>query len=444
MLPLTIKKFERMKNIRLIISLLVIVMIASCSQSGESGELIGSTHSRGSWFEPVPYGMTFVRRGALRIGPSDEDPNGGITPTRAISIDAFWMDDTEVTNNEYRQFTNWVRDSIARKLLYNSSNPNAQYYAKLDIDGNYVGLDWKEPIDWTDTLSLEALYIPVQERFFGKREIDARKLFFDFSWIDFKKAAQRSNSYNYETQSYGGGINDRSDFIVHNQVNVYPDTLCWIRDFTYSYNEPWTSKYYWHPGFDDYPVVGVSWSQADAFCRWRTKMQNEFFSSIGDATVQDYRLPTESEWEYAARGGLQNSMYPWGGYYSRNQMGDFMANYKPMRGNYIEDGGLATMKVAEYPANDYGLYDMAGNVAEWTRTAYEELAPAMVSELNPDFTYNAKDDDPPALKRKVIRGGSWKDIGLYLQVSTRDYEYQDTATSFIGFRCVRSSFGNDF
>jgi gliding motility-associated lipoprotein GldK len=433
-----------MKNYRIFISLLVIVMIASCTQSGESGELIGSSHSRGSWFEPVPYGMAFIRRGSIRLGPSDEDPGGEINPTRTISIDAFWMDDTEITNNEYRQFTNWVRDSIARSLLYNSSNPNAQYYGKTDYDGNYIGLDWKEPIDWEDTLSLEPLFIPPNERFFGKREVDARKLFFDYSWIDFQKAARRVNSYDYKNQTYGNNITDRSDFIVRNSTNIYPDTLCWIRDFTNSFNEPWTSKYFWHPGFDEYPLVGVNWEQANAFCHWRSKMQNDFFSSIGDATVQEYRLPTESEWEYAARGGLQNAMYPWGGYYSRNQLGQFMANYKPMRGNYVEDGGLSTMKVAEYPPNDYGLYDMSGNVAEWTCTAFDELAMSQVSELNPDFKYNASENDPPALKRKVIRGGSWKDIGYFLQVSSRTIEYQDSATSFIGFRCVRSSFGNDF
>ena len=87
---------------------------------------------------------------------------------------------------------------------------------------------------------------------------------------------------------------------------------------------------------------------------------------------------------------------------------------------------------------------MSGNVAEWTITAFDELSIAHVNELNPDFKYNAADDDPPALKRKVIRGGSWKDIALYVQVSTRAFEYQDSATSFVGFRCVRSTFGNDF
>lgn len=438
------KKSLPMKNYTLIFALAAIVFFASCSQPGNSGELTGATHSRRSWFEPVPFGMAFVKRGAIRIGPSDEDPTSKITPTRNISIDAFWMDDTEITNNEYRMFTNYVRDSIARKLLYNSSNANAQYYANLDIDGNYIGLNWDEPIDWSDTLALEGLYMPAHERFYGKREIDTRKLFYDYSWINYQKAARRSNMYNYAEQQYGGNINDRSDFIVRERTHVYPDTLVWIRDFTYSYNEPRTSTYNWHPGFDNYPVVGVTWKQAKAFCNWRTQRQNEYFSKTGSATVMEYRLPSEYEWEYAARGGLLNAMYPWGGYYSRNQMGEFMANYKPMRGNYSEDGGMYTMKVAEYPPNDFGLYDMAGNVAEWTRTAYDELAQGMVNELNPDYQYEAADDDPPALKRKVIRGGSWKDVNYYIQVSTQTYEYQDSATSYIGFRCVRSSFGNEF
>jgi gliding motility-associated lipoprotein GldK len=438
------KKFLLMKNYTLIIALVAVILLSGCAQSGETGELVGATSSRGSWVEQTPFGMAFVKRGAIRVGPSDEDPTSGINPTRSITIEAFWMDDTEVTNNEYRQFTNWVRDSIARKMLYNSSNANAQYYARLDIDGNYIGLNWDEPIDWKDTLALEDLYIPAEERFFGKREIDTRKLYYDYAWIDYQKAARRSNKYNYEEQSYGNNIDSRADFIVHERTHVYPDTLVWIRDFTYSYNEPRTSKYFWHVGFDNYPVVGVTWEQAKAFCQWRTQMQNNYLQGKKLATVMDYRLPTEYQWEYAARGGLQNVMYPWGGYYSRNQVGEFMANYKPMRGNYTEDGGMYTMKVAEYPPNDFGLYDMAGNVAEWTITAYDELSQTMVNELNPDFQYNAGDSDPPALKRKVIRGGSWKDVGFYTQVSTRTFEYQDSATSYIGFRTVRSSFGNEF
>jgi len=79
---------------------------------------------------------------------------------------------------------------------------------------------------------------------------------------------------------------------------------------------------------------------------------------------------------------------------------------------------------------------MAGNVAEWTSSVYYEGAYNFQHDMNPDIRYNAKDSDPPRMKRKVIRGGSWKDVGYFLQTSTRTYEYQDTAKSYIGFRCV--------
>jgi len=268
------------------------------------------------------------------------------------------------------------------------------------------------------------------------------------------QAAKRSNSYNFETQQYEGNVYDaegqivpianRSSFIFQDQIPIYPDTLTWIRDFTYSYNEPLATRYFWHPGFDDYPVVGVTWSQAKAFCNWRTKIQTDFLSMKGEPELQAYRLPTETEWEYAARGGKGFSMYPWGGYYTRDDDGVFLANFKPLRGNYVEDGGIAAMKVGSYDPNEYGIYDMAGNVAEWTSAAFDEAGYNYYGDLNANFEYNALPDDPPVMERKVIRGGSWKDISSYIQVSSRSYEYQDTTKSYIGFRCVRSTFGDEF
>jgi formylglycine-generating enzyme len=445
-----------MKKYKLILLLMVGAAVLSCSQqSSSTGELTGAA-GRGKWFEPVPFGMTFIRRGSFAIGPSDEDPTSGIAPTKNVTIDAFWMDDTEITNNEYRQFTNYVKDSIARCILFDSQNQDASLYRNLDPAGNPTTLNWRQKIDWRDTSSLldqggtsipfgGFLYMEVGNRFNPTSiEIDAHRLIYSYSRIDYQKAAQRTYSYDYQNQQYINNSSRHDLFVSKKDIPVYPDTLCWIRDFTYAFNEPWTLKYFWHPGFDEYPVVGVNWEQATAFCKWRSQQQDEFFSKTGSATVQEYRLPTEFEWEYAARGGLINSKYPWGGYYSRNQQGYFMANFKPLRGNYSEDGGLMSMKVGSFLPNDYGLYDMSGNVAEWTSTAYDELVLALISELNPDFKYDAKLTDPPAMKRKVIRGGSWKDVSAYISVSSRTYEYLDTSRAFIGFRCVRSSFGNDF
>jgi formylglycine-generating enzyme required for sulfatase activity len=112
-----------------------------------------------------------------------------------------------------------------------------------------------------------------------------------------------------------------------------------------------------------------------------------------------------------------------------------------LRGNYIDDGTVYTAKVGSYEPNEYGLFDMSGNVAEWTCCAYHPDAYIFQHDLNPNYEYNARPQDPPVLKRKVIRGGSWKDIAYFLETSSRDYEYQDSTKSYIGFRNVRSYIG---
>ena len=112
-----------------------------------------------------------------------------------------------------------------------------------------------------------------------------------------------------------------------------------------------------------------------------------------------------------------------------------------MRGNYVDDGGLTTVMAHAYNPNDFGLFCMAGNVAEWTSNAFDEAAYDFQHDLNADYTYEAKDSDPPSLKRKVIRGGSWKDVAYYLHNGTRTFEYQDTAKCYIGFRNVMSYLG---
>ena len=372
---------------------------------------------------PKPPGMVYIPQGTFHMGPSDEDPAYAFSArNRSISINGFWMDATEVTNNEYRQFVYWVRDSVTAAELK---------FLKQGKDGNeYVDWQKMKTVKWNDPKFLEQLgqtnlILPPDDRIFGRIEIDPRKMIYHSKVFDLKEAAKRENA----TQP-------RSKFIVEKKTPIYPDTLVWIRDFAYSYNEPMTKRYFSHPAFGNYPVVGVNWHMATAFCEWSTHYLNSFLNSKNRPQESDFHLPTEGQWEYAARGGRSQSMFPWGNYYLRNKKGCLMANFKPGRGNYPEDGGFYTVRADAYWPNDFGLYNMAGNVAEWTSSIFYEGSFTFQHDMNPDVRWNAKESDPPLMKRKVIRGGGWKDVGYYLQTGTRTYEYQDSTKSYIGFRRV--------
>lgn len=402
------------------------ILMTGCGKSSKSTGPVGDGQLRGvslggKYVMPKPPGMIYVPSGTFHMGPSDEDISYAFTArNKQVSINGFWMDATEITNDEYRQFVLWVRDSIAGSILN---------FKKNAPDGSSA-IDWAKvrTIKWADPKiqeQLSALIVTPDNRINGRKEIDAKKIIYHSEWLDYKEAAQRENA-----------DKPRSTFVVKKDTPIYPDTLVWIRDFSYSYNEPHAKKYFSHPAYGSYPVVGVSWKQATAFTEWRTHYLNSYLERSKRMTESDFRLPTEAEWEYAARGGRSQVPFPWGGPYLRNKKGCLLANFKPGRGNYPEDGGMYTVRADAYWPNDFGLYNMAGNVAEWTSSLYYEGAYNFQHDMNPDIRWNAKDNDPPRMKRKVVRGGSWKDIGFFLQNSTRNYEYQDTTKSYLGFRCV--------
>ena len=442
---------------KLLMILLAPVMLSACYM-GPQGELVG-VHPRQYWEQSNPYGMNYIHFGSYTMGPSDQDvPFALNTRSKTVTIPPFYMDVHEITNNEYRQFVDYVRDSLFLQTL--ADNDDDRYYIaendrgqELDrfIDKGFL-LNWEETIDWEDEdvfdLLYDEFYLQGSDQFYNRRELDTRKLNYRYYWVNLDAAAQKSgrdeeygevNEMNqlHSTRRHS----DRAQFVVEEIINVYPDTLVWIHDATYAYNEPYAESYFWHPAFDDYPVVGVTWGQAKAFNAWRTQIMNEWKQKNNETFVQKFRLPSEAEWEFAARGGRDLAPFPWGGPYARNQQGCVLANFKPMRGDYVEDANAYTAPVESYSPNDYGLYNMSGNVAEWTNTAYDETVYDFSWDLAPDYVYHAKVDDPPALKRKVIRGGSWKDIGYYCQTGTRTFEYSDTAKASVGFRSVMSYLG---
>lgn len=322
------------KLLKLSSFVLAVVLLASCGMGrGPQGDLVGAEDRPEYNPQQVPYGMVACPGGTFHMGQADQDIAASMANlNKQVTIGGFYMDETEITNNEYRQFINVMMED------------------SLDVLGEE--------------------YVMTQ---------------------------------------------------------LYPDTTVWVKDYTYHMGDPLMEYYFSHPAFDDYPVVGVDYFAAKYFSEWRTKHKNQANTEEGMAPMPAFRLPTEAEWEYAARGGRDMSVYPWGGPYLRNGKGCLLANFKPGRGDYYSDGFTYTAPVAQFFPNDFGLYDMAGNVSEWCEDAYSDATVPIVWDLNP--VYN--DPNEP---RKVVRGGSWKDIAYFLETGTRNFEFQDSARSYIGFR----------
>ncbi|MDG1652902.1 MAG: gliding motility lipoprotein GldK [Flavobacteriaceae bacterium] len=450
---------------RHLVLLTLCLVVASCG-SKNRGELIGVKQKK--WFGEKPYGMTLVEGGAYIMGKSDEDlAQLQNAPARTVTVPSFYMDETEITNSEYRQFVYWVKDSIALAMLARKAdelelgedskdgigefafqdadtsdlNEFQKYMRKNYYDVSedlYAGraLNWDADLTW-DTKDyvdqnyaevMDSLYLPPELWYNGEIKLDVTKLVYAYTWFDAEAAAAESKRTKKQ-------FIDRKPFIKKEEIQIYPDTTVWIKDFVYSYNEPMHNDYFSHPAYQDYPVVGVSWNQAVAFCNWRTNFKNGYQREKGDPSVSRFRLPNEGEWEYAARGGIPSGTYPWGSPYLLNDRACFLANFKPLRGDYAVDQAVYTVEAKSYLPNDYNLYNMAGNVAEWTNSSYSSGSYEYVASLNPNMSFP---DEP----RKVVRGGSWKDVAYFLRVSSRDHEYSDTSRSYIGFRTVQDYLGS--
>ena len=389
----------------------------------------------------VPEGMALINRGHLKMGLTRQDSLWGFqTPVRNITVDDFWMDKTEVTNRMYKAFIKDICDSIIAQRL---EDP----YYEGDIDR-----------------VIESLYItnPVT----GERKLDGRQMVYCYEEYDYTAANKRKyrldprecylntdlkvneqeitmiskdtayidKNGNIVRETIERPLTGDYDFLNTYIVSIYPDTTCWINDFPNSDNDLYTAYYFSDNAYLDYPGVGVTWEQANAYCAWRTERMG---LTGKDKYLKRFRLPTEAEWEFAARSGRQND-FPWEEEVAGDSKGMFFANFMPDDGDFTKDGNIITSKVGTYQPNSNGLYDMAGNVAEWTSTAYTAAGVQNMNNINPQLKYNAAIEDPYRLKRKSVRGGSWKDSESHIQSAWRAAEYQNQPRSYIGFRCVQS------
>jgi formylglycine-generating enzyme len=465
---------------------LLVLLLASCSNK-EKSATTGWNYSDQKWggFEKLKYegqatgpNLVLIQGGTFAMGITEEDvmKEWNNVPRR-VTVSSFYMDETEVRNIDYREYLYWL------------------------------------------------------DRVFGASYPEV-----------YRKAL--------------------------------PDTLVWREEL--AYNEPLVETYFRHPSYDDYPVVGVNWTQANEYCKWRTDRVNEMIlvergvlnlaeapkdadnfnteaylaaqytgnvrknvkdlKSGGERPVRfedgvllpSYRLPTEAEWEYAALAliGKQEGskdervsdrrVYPWDGntvrYKKRNKyQGEILANFKRGKGDYmgvagkLNDKASITSEVRRFIPNDFGLFNMAGNVNEWTMDLYRPLTSLTLRDVeNHDLNSfrgnnfmtkevdengkpvekdslgrlkyrNIKDDEAATRenyksggegiynfldsdkgsqvaynygksslisdKARVIKGGSWADRAYWMSPGARRFKEEDKSDRTIGFRCAMTRVG---
>ncbi len=376
------------------------------------------------------------------------------------------------------------KNPSARNPGTTSTTTNLEYFSdnEAEEDGAFVVSDFSGQIPGPNQVLIEggrAVLGSYEEDVFYTHDNVERTVTVSSFYLDMTEIA---NIHWLEYLSHLKSGDSSETFYL----NALPDTTVWHKDL--AFNSPYVDNYLRYPGFRYYPVVGISWSQANDYCRWRTDAVNRGIAIdyFGDEYIDgdippiesgvylpEFRLPTEAEWEYAAYGQIGNQwldenqthrrLYPWDGRTirspKRSTLGEFQANFKRGRGDYagiagsLNDAGFITVSIYEYAPNDFGLYNMAGNVNEWVYDIYRPLNFQDVEDLNPirqsDYLDSEEDYDYQNFNSlvnnssRVYKGGSWSDGAQWLSPGTRRFMDQDSSSSTVGFRCATHALGTD-
>ena len=465
----------------------------------------------------APPGMVYVPGGTTIIKYSQQSTDSNCV--KKVSLSSYFIDRTEVTNQQYRQFVEWVVDSIAitkylkdEDKFFKEAKPEAAAAEVKTGDstnpapatqpataGPARRINWAR-VDHKDLFNNEEYKDRLRPMLDEKGQVKKDSIFFTYSYL-------RSNGTNSKVKpgTWGSSV-----------VNVFPDEEIWAKDFPGAQTDILVENYFTSEPYDDYPVVGVTWQQANAFTHWRSNNASTY-SNVADYMKSyhlSYSLPSEAQWVYAARQDMKalgvltkpvneekkevkeekkskktkketkkeeapvaaaetpaapalstdDPNSSWSATTAKTVdnsaalKGDSLdfydptiadevntipsdkrglsANFKQDEGDLTSDGSAFTVPVMSYSPNEFGIYNMIGNVAEWTKDAYSPSAFAFVSDVNPVLLYDADSNDTDPMKRKVVRGGSFNSPAKELSPYFRSYELQGTAHSYIGFRCV--------
>ena len=334
--------------------------------------------------------------------------------------------------------------AIPNRLVINSSNTNVENSLKITDNKTHEGMVWIPG----GIFSMGGDNEQARQDEFPKHQVKLNGFFMDITEVTNAQFAKFVAATGYVTTAEKDIDWDElkkqlpSDTPKPDAETLKAASLVFVptsgevslQDYSQWWN--WSHGANWkHPqgkdstidGKDNYPVVHISWDDANAYCKWAGK-----------------RLPTEAEWEFAARGGLSKNVYTWGN--KKVDEEKFHCNY--FQGNFpykneVSDGFIGSAPVKSFPANDYGLYDMSGNVWEWCADKYNNLyydsfkkVKVTINPIGPTKSY---DPDEPLVEKRVMRGGSFLCNESYCsgyRVSARMKSSADSSMEHLGFRCV--------